>query len=98
MEDNLINKATDVAQAMTGKTETMPGEPLSLFEQTRQMKEDIDKNLGVLQQENARMEKLLSDIAVAGRGFAGQVEVQKTQADKDQEEADKFLRMLGKKK
>lgn len=93
MED-IVSTAKNITEGRTENSLPEPKRP-SMLEQAREMREQNEKLLVSMQEERQQMEKLLSDIAISGKSFAGSAPKEETQQDKDKTEAAKYLAIFG---
>ena len=64
----------------------------SPLEEVKRVNEETKRNIQLLSEERAKLEKLQANILVQGRAFAGEVIKNKSQEELDQEQADKMVK------
>jgi len=92
MAEDLIKKAEELTTAKTGEDTKVKRE--SPLEEARRLRDESQEFLKNISIERQKMEELAANIALSGRGLAGEIPKVETQDDKDKEEADKIMGYL----
>jgi len=98
-KSDLENTADNINEGRSANVKQSTSEEIGLspLEEIRKLNLDTKKNLEIMQKERERMEKQMGELWLSGRSAAGTKPKEITQADRDDEAANRILNMLRKK-